>query len=143
MHIPPSWPAGGVSRRIPPLFHESLQVAENTGMAVHRILCTDALFSRVGEHWPLDARFLLGFRVTLQVRCFAAFRVGPGFGRQPAGWLYKLDFLKQAASTHESVHKSTYMNRLRKRSYGMSTWPSVLLYRFTQTSGPFPTNLAC
>src|SRR6266851_25988 len=32
---------------------------------------------------------------------------GPGFCRQPAGWLYKLDFLKQAVSTQESVHKST------------------------------------
>src|SRR6266851_7392073 len=32
---------------------------------------------------------------------------GPGFCRQPAAWLYKLDFLKEAVSTQESVHKST------------------------------------
>src|SRR6266852_3214466 len=73
MHIPPSWPQGAVSRRIP-----RFSAVPCKSLKTRSRLCIEfyALVSSfdVGTHGSLEAQCLLGFRVTFQHRCTADFR---------------------------------------------------------------------
>ncbi len=74
-----------------------LQVVDNTGLAVHRILCIE----RLSKNKCREPAFLVGFQRTIQNPLVAVVLRGLQISSKPCGWIFNEMIISESALNRE------------------------------------------